>query len=578
MQRFVGILILSLSTVFLVCPMCRGQKPASAQAAYDYVQGLRHEAEKLWAKNGASKEEIERGIETLKKALVYLDDSLVAELARGDLYLRGRRADVLVDLAKANALLGRKAEAIDFLRQRFAENSRGSIVTEMRERRVFENIRQEPAFKELLAKFDATARLRDNIALQTPYRENLTEDEKVAGLSFLWSEVKYNFANFDLAPAALDWNNLYLDYLPKVRATRSTIEYYRVLQEMCARLRDGHTIVLPPKELVSEVFSRPPVRTALIEDRVLVTEVLSESLLKSGVRPGLEVVSIDGVPVREYADERVAPYQSSSTPQDLIVRAYTYALFAGPKDRPIQLELRDEQEKIKKMSVSRDGYNDVRTPPPFDFRILTGNVAYVALNAFEDKEIVKSFDSIFDQISQADALIIDVRKNGGGSGDIGYAILKYLTEKPFKTSRGKTPDYRAAYRAWGFYEPGWDGEAVDEVKPNGKKLFTKPVVVLASAGTFSAAEDFVVAFDYMKRGTIIGELTGGSTGKPLEIQLPGGLTAHICTKRDSYPDGREFVGIGVQPGVVVHPTVGGVRSGRDEVLEAALSYLRQRQR
>ena len=47
MQRFVGILILSLSTVFLVCPMCRGQKPASAQAAYDYVQGLRHEAEKV---------------------------------------------------------------------------------------------------------------------------------------------------------------------------------------------------------------------------------------------------------------------------------------------------------------------------------------------------------------------------------------------------------------------------------------------------------------------------------------------------------------------------------------------------
>ena len=575
--RVKGIVLISLAMALLTPALpllVRAQSRTSAQAAYDDVQKQRKEAEKLWAKQGASKEDIEQGIEILKKALVYLDDPLVAELARGNLYLKARRADALRDLAKASSLMGKKVEAIDYLRQRFAENPSGYIVTEMREGKVFEDIRQEPGFKELLAKFDAAARLRDNTALKTSYREDLTEDEKVAGLSFFWSEVKYNFANFDLAPVALDWNKLYLDYLPKVRATRSTLEYYRVLQEMCARLHDAHTLVLPPKELEAEVFSHPPVRTALIEDKVLVTEVWSESLLKSGLRPGLEVVSIDGLPVRQYADERVAPYQSSSTPQDLTVRAYTYALFAGPKDRPFELELRDSEGVTTKMIVSRAGYTDVKTPPPFDFKILTGNLAYVALNAFEDKEIVKSFDSIFDQISRADALILDVRKNGGGSGAIGYAILKYLTDKPFKASRWKTPDYRSAYRAWGFSEPGWDGEPVDEVKPKGDKVFTKPVVVLTSARTFSAAEDFVVAFDYMKRGAIIGELTGGSTGQPLEIQLPGGLTAHICTKRDSYPDGKEFVGIGVQPQVAVRRTVIGMRAGMDEVLEAALDYLK----
>jgi C-terminal processing protease CtpA/Prc len=95
-------------------------------------------------------------------------------------------------------------------------------------------------------------------------------------------------------------------------------------------------------------------------------------------------------------------------------------------------------------------------------------------------------------------------------------------------------------------------------------------VVLTSVRSFSAAEDFAVAFDYAKRGTIIGEPTGGSTGQPLSFSLPGGGRARVCTKRDTYPDGKEFVGVGVQPQRVVHPTIADLRAGRDTVLEAAL--------
>jgi C-terminal processing protease CtpA/Prc len=97
--------------------------------------------------------------------------------------------------------------------------------------------------------------------------------------------------------------------------------------------------------------------------------------------------------------------------------------------------------------------------------------------------------------------------------------------------------------------------------------------VLTSAATYSAAEDFAVAFDVMQRGTLVGEPTGGSTGQPLHIKLPGGGSARICTKQDTYPDGRAFVGVGVQPQHLVKLTVEGVRAGRDEVLEAALASL-----
>ena len=116
-------------------------------------------------------------------------------------------------------------------------------------------------------------------------------------------------------------------------------------------------------------------------------------------------------------------------------------------------------------------------------------------------------------------------------------------------------------------------QAPTAIQPDPQRQYRKPVLVLTSAATFSAAEDFAVAFDSMQRGTMVGEPTGGSTGQPLFIKLPGGGTARICTKQDAYPDGRAFVGVGVQPQHIVKPTVDGLRAGRDEVLEAALATL-----
>jgi len=97
--------------------------------------------------------------------------------------------------------------------------------------------------------------------------------------------------------------------------------------------------------------------------------------------------------------------------------------------------------------------------------------------------------------------------------------------------------------------------------------------VLISAKSFSAAEDFVVVFDAMHRGTLVGETTGGSTGQPLAFKLPGGGYARICTLDVAYPDGRDFEGIGIPPQVKVSPTVSDIRQGKDAALERAVEIL-----
>jgi C-terminal processing protease CtpA/Prc len=101
--------------------------------------------------------------------------------------------------------------------------------------------------------------------------------------------------------------------------------------------------------------------------------------------------------------------------------------------------------------------------------------------------------------------------------------------------------------------------------------------VLIGNNTGSAAEDFLISLDDIKgRGTTIGERTYGSTGQPLSFDLPGGGSARICTKRDTYPDGREFVGYGIKPDVEVKRTIADLIAGKDAVLEKAIEILQKK--
>lgn len=79
--------------------------------------------------------------------------------------------------------------------------------------------------------------------------------------------------------------------------------------------------------------ARPALRTKLVEGHVVVTGVFDETLKEQGLVPGVEITSVDGQPVKAYAETQLAPYQSASTPQDMETRIYTYAFLSGPLDQ-----------------------------------------------------------------------------------------------------------------------------------------------------------------------------------------------------------------------------------------------------
>ncbi len=494
-----------------------------------------------------------------------------------------KEASNAYNAACSYALIGDKETAFKYLRK--SVDLGFTRVNHIKSDSDLVSLRKDSRWKEIIDKITAKSKAMrefwDSPEMLTPYKENISENEKIVGLSKLWSEVKYNFVNFDLVPD-VKWDALYIEYLPKVRRTKSTLEYFKVLTEMIAKLRDGHSNFFFPKEVWGDIYSRPPLMADLVENKVIVTDIFAEEITAKGIKIGQEITTIDGILVKEYAEKYVMPYQSSSTKQDLYKRTYHYQLFAGKTGKPIKLGLIDKNGKafetlVQRYKVRRFNNRELEKFPRkatsmFEYRVLPNNIGYVALNTFGTNIVAKEFADKFESISKTDALIIDIRRNGGGNSSVGWNILSMLTNKPFKTSKWHTREYRPAFRAWGRPE-GKYGDSANYFSAHKSKHYDKPVIILTSPSTFSAAEDFAVAFDVMERGLIIGEPTGGSTGQPLFFRLPGGGSARVTSKRDSYPNGKEFVGVGIQPDKLVQPKIKDITLGRDTVLEAAKAEL-----
>ncbi|GAB2878895.1 S41 family peptidase [Microbulbifer echini] len=426
--------------------------------------------------------------------------------------------------------------------------------------------------------------------------ENLSDAEKLYGLSLYWKEVSYNFAFFDQVPE-LDFNAKYQEFIPRVLATENTYEYYRELKRLNAFLQDGHTSIYYPKGLSAQYLDWPAVHLAEAGHQAIVTGV--EKGLELEIPPGSIIVAVNGQDLQAYLKERVIPYIASSTQHILWDTAVRDALDGKP-DTMAEFTIETPDGKMKEVQVNRDArsreieYTSIKQPASngelLEFKWLGGDIAYVALNGFHDKEIVKHFQSHYGEISKSKGLIIDLRFNGGGSTTNAGEIISYLANRNLPGSIWKSPKHVAAYKALGAiadqfeefeeYRPYAEGtswefseDSSDVLKAKLESNHIVPTYVLIGRNTASAAEDFLVYADSLEHFTTVGEPTYGSTGQPIFVDLPGGGTFRVCTKRDTYPDGLEFVGYGIKPDILVESTLATVRSNEDEVLDRALREL-----
>jgi hypothetical protein len=172
---------------------------------------------------------------------------------------------------------------------------------------------------------------------------------------------------------------------------------------------------------------------------------------------------------------------------------------------------------------------------------LVGNIGYLKFNMFARPDICgPTASAAMNFLGSVDALIIDLRENGGGDPKMVAYISSYLFDE-------RTHLNDLYHRKENKTEEFWTSADVP-----GKRLGKTPVFVLTARRTFSGAEEFTYNLKNLKRATIIGETTGGGAHPVSGHRVDDHFMIGVPFARAINPISKtNWEGVGVEPDVKV---------------------------
>jgi hypothetical protein len=208
-------------------------------------------------------------------------------------------------------------------------------------------------------------------------------------------------------------------------------------------------------------------------------------------------------------------------------------------------EIRAFLEEDEDPDLDREREIEAQRRENFQFKkieILPGNVGYLKFNAFVDAPLSgPTATAAMSFLANTDALIIDLRENGGGSPSLIQFITAYFLDETTHLNSFHTRQGDSVHQFWSLpYVPG-------------PKMVDADLYVLTSGYTFSGAEEFTYNLKNLERATIVGETTGGGA-HPITLAVWPSLNAgmRVPYARAVNPiSGTNWEGTGIEPHIAV---------------------------
>lgn len=209
---------------------------------------------------------------------------------------------------------------------------------------------------------------------------------------------------------------------------------------------------------------------------------------------------------------------------------------------------------------------DYKISSGIKYRKLDDNIGYIYCGSFSNAIGSGNLNDILMDLATCNALIVDVRDNGGGMLTSAETLASRFTDEEIlvgymqhKTGPGHND----------FSEP-----EEQKLKPSSGLRWHKPVAVLTNRAVFSAANEFVKYMKCCPGVTVIGDKTGGGAGMPFSSELPNGWSVRFsaCPMYDRDMNCTEF---GIEPDHNVQLTDSDFAKGRDTIIEYARNILNQ---
>ncbi len=418
----------------------------------------------------------------------------------------------------------------------------------------------------------------------------LDASTRVYALSRLWQAADQFFPYFDAL--TLDWTETYRQFLPRAMAEQTDSEFYLLLCELAALLRDGHTAVNLPRALSTQLGVVPFALDHAAEAATLTAVPAGEERLL-----GARLLGLDQAPWSDWVSrmtryvhvshghiyrgraEAMLPLLLGPGPHALHTDQGVLSFALGPA-RPLATLSAEPPIRGAEPLHQENGLEICWLP--------SGKALYVKLDAFTSYPQTLAAQKAL-LTSHPSAVVLDLRDNIGGMTQYAAMLSAPFFQGRYVACRKRTRLHVGVDVASASQEAGLTEEQIaayvsqglmtEEEADTSRKILTRqlyrtytdgfegtgelanvPVALLTSRDTISAAEDFVAQFCADRRGLIIGQPTYGSTGTPLLADL-GFTRARIVSVGYALADGTPFINQGIQPDIVM-------RGDRMALLEA----------
>ena len=347
----------------------------------------------------------------------------------------------------------------------------------------------------------------------------------------------------------LDWDAMLLAALRSAADDDSREDFRNTLRGLLEPLEDGHGFVGHSRQPAGTL----PLRIELVEGQPVVTGTRQPDQFAVG-----DIIThIDGAPALPEIESIAA--RLSGTPQWREFRAAAWETTRAPMGHEVEIELERNGRHHQVLTEAERSPVPIGPRPPA-IHAFDDGVFYVDLTRADWQAIQPRLP----ELAEAPGIVFDMR----GYPVNNDTILDHLLDGPEDTLWMHVPRYvEPDGEVVGWHDLGWHR------RPAEPRL-QAPVSFLVSAEAISYAESMLSYVESHDLGTLVGQASAGANGDIVRYDTLGGFFVIYSGMRVTRHDGSPFHRGGVHPDLEVHPTIAGLRAGRDEVLEAGLGVVR----
>ena len=403
-----------------------------------------------------------------------------------------------------------------------------------------------------------------------PVNKTYTQQQFQQDFDELWQDIHDQYAYLDVSAA--DWDKVRQVYGGQIHDVHTRDQFSGLIRQAVSELSDPHIGVNDGTPSSEVRWYNVPTGTDIWAEwqnsKAIITEVRTgSSAEKQGLRAGLEVVSVNNVPILQATQQRLGKCQRRPD-----ARADNWALLsvlAGHFHGPRTLEVRDGTNPPFQVTLDdiKSLYNSLDKHPLLEAKVLPqdSRIGYIWFNnSLGDNSLIPKLDAALAELKDTHGLILDLRGvPSGGNTTVARAIMSRFIQRDGFYQKHDIP---AEERTFGV-KRSWE----EIVSPRGPFCYNGPVVVLVDHWTGSVGEAIAIGFDGLHRATVVGTRMAGLRGSVQDDVLTyTGITVMYQTERLFHVNGtarEDFV-----PPVLVVPSDYS-RTKEDVILNAGLEVL-----